>query len=103
VDVVDDVGGVVVIFLGVLLDVGNGVWNVDRLDDSDKIGVILTFIFIFAVVVMVPGGQRCIRVPGREEVGTAVSKNRPVVAVAVWPERRYAGTHAINELPAETD
>jgi hypothetical protein len=99
VDVVDDGGGVIVSFLDVLLEIGNGIWNVGRFEDADKIGAIA----ILAVVVMAPRGQRRIRVLGQEDVGTAVSKNRPVVAVAVWPERRYAGTDTINEPPAETD
>jgi hypothetical protein len=99
VDVVDDVGGVIVSFLDVLLDIGNGIWNVDRFEDADKIGMLVSL--SLAVMVMVLGGQRRIR--GQEEVGTAVSKNRPVVAIAVWPEGRYAGTNAIDEPPAETD
>jgi hypothetical protein len=99
VDVVHDVGGVIVSFLDVLLDIGNGIWNVDRFEDADKIGMIVSL--SLAVMVKVLGGQRRIR--GQEEVGTAVSKNRPVVAVTVWPDRRYAGTDTINEPPAETD
>src|ERR1039458_4096467 len=50
--------------------------------------------------------EQCwIRVRRHEEVGTAISKSRPAVAVTVWPERCYAGpdTGIGVVAPAETE
>jgi hypothetical protein len=72
------------------LNVRNGVGNVDWSDDADsEIGVILIILLAATVV----PGEWSIRVRRQEKIGTAVSKNRPSVAITTGPKGRHAGSN----------
>ena len=47
--------------------------------------------------------HRLILVRRKEEVGTAISKNRPAIAITVWPKGRHAGSDTGSGIVTPTE